>query len=112
MKSNVETRMQNVLDKLGIDLKIAWIPNPHCEKHGLVELTSRTLFIYDEKEEDAWSTFVHEALEWKLKSVTSVYRTIINSLIEALEKVAYQNKEEFLDFIPKLLEEVKKIEQG
>jgi hypothetical protein len=51
----------------------------------------------------------------KLKEVTRVYRTIINGLIETLEKVAYSRKEEFLEFLPqifKLVEEEKKCEQN
>jgi hypothetical protein len=100
--------MQRCLDRLGVPLKVAWAPNKDHEKHGLIELSSRTLFLFDEKEEDAWETFTHELLEYRFKGVCETYRTIINSLIEVLEKVAYKRKEEFLEFIPQILEEVKK----
>jgi hypothetical protein len=100
--------MQRCLDRLSVPLMVVWTPDKNHEKHGLIELTSRTLFLFDEKEEDAWETFTHESLEYRFKGVCETYRTIINSLIEVLEKVAYSRKEEFLEFIPRILEEVKK----
>ncbi len=39
---------------------------------------------------------------FELKEVTRVYRTMINSLIDGYDKMAYQEKEEFIEFIPKL----------
>ena len=45
---------------------------------------------------------MHEALEYKFKRVSQAYRTTINLLIDALEKVVYTRKEEFLEFIPQL----------
>ena len=107
-KAETIKRMQSVLDKLGVSLIIVWISKPHAKVHGEIEASSRTLFLYDSDLEQAWRTLIHETLEWKLKRVTRVYRTIINSLIESLEKVAYQQKEEFLEFLPevfKLIEE-------
>jgi len=115
LKTKVEARMQKILEKLNIPLKVAWTPNPNHDKHGIIEQTSRTIFLFDEKPEDAWQTFMHEALEWKFKRVSQAYRTIINSLIEALEKVVYTRKEEFLEFMPQLfrmVEEEKTIEQA
>jgi len=109
MRPEVQLRMQQIIDHLKIPLKVVWIPNPENRKHGIIEVDSGTLFIFDVKEEDAWQTFIHEILEWKFKSVTRVYRTIINSLIEALEKVVYSRKEEFLEFLPELFKQVELI---
>jgi hypothetical protein len=114
MKPEVQAKMQKCLEKLGIPLNVAWTPNPGRDKHGEIELGSRTLFLYDTEESEAWQTFTHEICEYKFKGVCETYRNIINSLIEALEKVAYKHKEEFLDFIPevlRLVEEEKNIEQ-
>jgi hypothetical protein len=55
------------------------------------------------QEQDAWATFTHEVIEFKLKTVTMIYRTMINSLIDGYEKLVYQEKEEFIEFIPKLI---------
>ena len=114
-RSLAEARMQNILDRLGIPLKVAWTPNPSHNKHGLIEAHSKTLFIFDVKEEDAWQTFTHEILEWKLKALLKVYRDVINGLIEIVEKTCYTKKEEFLEFLPqvfRMVEEEKKHEQN
>lgn len=112
--AKLEVKMQRILDQLNIPLKVAWTPNPDHNKHGIIEQNSRTIFLFDEKPEDAWQTFTHEALEWRFKRVSQAYRTIINSLIETLENIVYTRKEEFLEFMPQLfrmVEEEKTIEQ-
>jgi hypothetical protein len=103
--------MQECVNRLGISLEIAWLPNPEKDKQGEIVLSSKTLFIYSPSESEAWQTLTHEIFEFKFKRVCENYRSIINSLIEALEKVAYQRKEEFLEFIPQVFEEVRKFEQ-
>ena len=113
-RAKAEAKMQKILNKLGIRLRVVWTPNPDHNKHGFIEQNSGTLFLFDKEENEAWQTFIHEALEWKFKHVSQAYRTIINSLIEALEKVVYTRKEEFLEFMPqliKMLEEEKKIDE-
>jgi hypothetical protein len=110
-RRTAQAKMQHVLARLGLPLKVAWTPNGNHDKHGLIEPSSKTLFIFDEGEEEAWQTLIHEILEFKLKGVTSHYRNVINGLIEIIEKSCYQQKEEFLEFIPQVVEEVKKFEQ-
>jgi hypothetical protein len=89
--------MQQNLDRLGIPLIVVWTPNPNKSVHG--EIKENVLCVYDEKPNDVWATFMHEVIEFKLKKVTRVYRSMINSLIEGYEKLAYQEKEEFIEFI-------------
>lgn len=101
-----QERMQKILNRLGIPLTVSWNPNPEHNQHGLIEKDSRTLFIFDVDSGSAWQTFMHEILEWKLTQATRVYRTIINSLMETLEKVAYQNKESCIEFLPRIFREV------
>jgi hypothetical protein len=115
MASVTETqrKMQECLDRLGLPLRVAWTPNKSQDKHGLIEPSSSTLFLFDQSEEDAWQTFLHEVFEWKLKDVTRVYRTTINGLIEIIEKLSYGEKERFLESIPeifKVISEANKIE--
>jgi hypothetical protein len=95
---DVELRMRHCLDRLGISLKVVWAPKACGAKHG--EIASGCLLIYDENEQEAWLTFQHEVYEYKLKEVTGVYRTLINSLIEGYEKLAYDRKEQLLEFLP------------
>ena len=42
----------------------------------------------------------------KLKEVTQVYRTLVNQLIDGYEKLAYQQKERFIEALPKIMEAV------
>ena len=110
-RNSAVDRMQECVNRLGISLEVAWLPNPEKDKQGEIVLSSKTLFIYSPSESEAWQTLTHEIFEFKFKRVCESYRSIINSLIEALEKVAYQRKEEFLEFIPRVFEEVKKTGQ-
>jgi hypothetical protein len=106
----VQTKMQKALYQFGIPLALCWKPDNTKAIHG--ELCENILFIYDTNENDAWDTFVHEILEFKLKKVTAVYRTLINSLIESFEKVCYQQKEEFLESVPKVLELIEELKSS
>jgi hypothetical protein len=101
-------RMQKFLDDLNVPLTAVWIPKPESKRHGEIDEASQTLLIYDADPEQAWKTFIHEILEFKLQDYTRVYRTIINGLIEVLEKTAYAKKEEFLNFCSALMEKAKR----
>ena len=105
----VQQAMQWALDKTGIPLTVIWKPNPNCDRHGEIEVSSGTLFLYDVDPQQAWETFQHELLEWKFKRASRVYRVTVNALIEALEKIVYQNKEQFLDCIPHILKTVEEV---
>jgi hypothetical protein len=102
-RKSTQAKMQNVLARLGLsDLKVVWTPDEKRDKHGLIEESSKTLFLFDHDEGEAWLTFEHEILEFRLKTVTDVYREMANSLIEAFERLAYKRKEQFLDSIPEI----------
>jgi hypothetical protein len=110
VRKSVQTKMQQCLDRLGMPLQVAWTQKPDRDKHGEIELGSRTLFLYDTEESEAWQTLLHEILEWKLKEVSKPYRETINGLIEIIERICYKRKEEFLEAIPnvfKAIEEAK-----
>lgn len=89
----------------GVPLKVTWTPRPDSSKHG--EVASNCLFIYDQNEEEAWATFQHELYEFKFKEVSYAYRTLVNSLIEGFEKLAYERKEKFIEFLPKIADVIK-----
>jgi hypothetical protein len=94
--------MQDVLERLGIPLSVVWTPENNRSIHG--EIRQGTIYIYDHQESEAFATFTHEVIEFKLREVTKVYRVLINNLIDGYEKLAYQQKEDFIEFIPKLIE--------
>ena len=102
VKSELEAKMQKCIDRLGIPLKVLWIPKANSDKHG--EINSGCLFIYDRDECEVWLTFEHEVYEFKFKEVTYAYRTLVNALIGTVEKLVYEKKEKFLEFLPKIAE--------
>jgi hypothetical protein len=109
-RKTVQAKMQDVLIRLNLPLTVTWTPDRERDKHGLIEESSRTIFLFDVDESEAWLTFEHEVLEYRLKAVSDIYREMVNSLIEAFERLAYKRKEEFLESVPnvvKLIEEVK-----
>jgi alcohol dehydrogenase class IV len=99
---SLREQMQEILNRLGITLTVVWTPNSNKPIHG--EIKQNILYVYDEQQSDALATFIHEVIEFKLKEMTKVYRELVNSLIGGYEKLAYQEKEKFIEFIPKLLE--------
>ncbi len=101
-REGVVRRMQEILDKLGIPLSVDWMPDDAASIHG--EIRQDRIYIYDQTETDAFATFTHEIIEFKLKEVNKVYRVLINSLIDGYEKLAYQQEEEFIEFIPILID--------
>jgi hypothetical protein len=111
-KAAVQAKMQRCLDTLGLPIKVVWTPNRNHDKHGLIEESSRTIFLFDEGESEAWATFTHEILEFRLKDVTKTYRSIINALIEVFEQITYQNKEIFLESVPEILKAVEEAQES
>ncbi len=97
----LELRMQKLADSLNIPLRVVWNPDSEAKCHG--EIANRRIVIYDNNEEEAWDTFTHELIEYKLKKVTNIYKETVNALIEVLQKVAYTEKESFIESIPVLI---------
>lgn len=65
VKVNNDTveRMQSCLDTLSIPLTVVWVPNRNTDKHGEINLNSKTLLIFDDNEKEAWFTFEHEVYD-------------------------------------------------
>ena len=103
-RKSVQADMEHVLARLGLSLRVAWTPNRNHDEHGLID--SGTVFLFDETESEAWATFTHEILEFRLKDVTKTYRTVVNALIEVFERLTYERKETFLESIPEILKTI------
>jgi hypothetical protein len=99
--TNLELRMQKLVDSFNIALRVVWSPDPKAKCHG--EIVNRCIIIYDVNEGEVWDTFIHEIIEYKLKKVTNVYRETVNALIDVIQKVAYTEKESFIETIPTLI---------
>ncbi len=57
-------------------------------------------------------TFEHGVYEYKFKEVTRAYRAVINGLIGAVEKLAYERKEGFLELLPRVSEVIRQERGG
>lgn len=105
-KESVIEKMQKCIDVLGVPLKICWIPTSSSLKHG--EIKNGTIFLYDRIESETWKTFTHEIIEYRLQKFTRPYRMLINGLIDVIEKLIYEQKEELIESIPLLIETIDK----
>lgn len=90
--------MNQILQRLGLtSWQAIWDPDSSQPKRGQSFPQTRVILIHDKDPEAVIETLVHEALEVKLRGVLRPYREAINSLIQAFEKVTYQQKEDFLE---------------
>lgn len=106
-ESKLQTRMQKALYRLNLPLQVVWAPNENMPVHG--EIKQYTIYIYDKNQKDALATFEHEVYEYKFKEVTRLYRSMVNSLLDVIEKETYARKEAFFDFLPVLEETMKNL---
>jgi len=100
---STEERMSEVCKRLGMPFKVAWTPDPSMSEHGKVDLKNRVIHIFDLNERDAWATLTHEILELKIRPLLSFYRSLVNTLIEFIEKHVYREKEKFLESLPEIM---------
>lgn len=101
----VQNQMQEALSRLGVNLIVQWKPDKAKPNHG--EIKGNVIFLYSDNEAEAWTTFTHEVTEYKLQNVTRPYRLLVNNLIEAVEKSIYAEKEQFIDFLPKMVDVIR-----
>ncbi|MBL7080133.1 hypothetical protein ISS39_07410 [Candidatus Bathyarchaeota archaeon] len=96
--------MNQTLQHLGLrNWKALWDPDPSQPNRGQVLPRSQLILVHDEDPDAARETLIHEALEIKLRGVLRPYREAVNSLIQAFEKITYQQKEDFLDDLAPLV---------
>ena len=110
LNKSVQSRMQECLNSLGINLKVLWQPDCTKTVHG--EIKGNVIFLYDAEASEVWQTFAHEVTEYKLQAVTRPYRILVNNLIEAFEKSIYCEKEQFIDFLPKMIDSIKQSQKS
>ncbi len=106
----VQKQMQDCLDQLGISLIVLWKPDTSKSVHG--EIKGNVIFLFDSGKAEAWSTFTHVVTEYKLQAVTRACRILVNNLIEVVEKSIYAEKEQFIEFLPKMIEVIKQRQVG
>jgi len=107
-RKNVEARMNQLLERLGLNFTVQWRPDPAKKTHGNINLNHGIIHIYDKTESAAWTTLEHEVLELGFRKVTTLYQNVINNLIAIIEKEVYNRKESFLESLPLILKEFEK----
>lgn len=102
--ASVEDRMNAFCSRLGLPFTVVWTPDhPSMANHGLVDPKNHVIHIFDLNENDAWATLTHEVLELNIRPLLSLYRNLVNVLIEFIEKHVYQEKEKFLESLPETM---------
>jgi len=83
--------MNELVKRLNLPLTVSHVPNLDGGRHA--EIKGNVILIYDAEEETAWTSLLHEVVEYRLKTVTSTYRRLVNKLIEFVEAEVYAQKE-------------------
>ena len=91
-------KANNALIHLGLGHWIVcWLPDSSYPIRGRVVPEKLLIEIYDLDEEAAWSTFIHEIVEIKMRSALRPYRILVNKLIEGYQELADGEKDRFIE---------------
>ena len=86
---------------MGYELKVLWLPTKVSNKSG--EVKTNLICIYDEHRETAIETLKHEFIDYLIAKPYLLQLKITNKLIESINEMAYQMKEELVDKLSRLL---------
>ena len=99
MTDDLETRMNAVLERMGIPLAAVWLPSDNPEEHARINLEEGLAMVFDKDERQALTSLFHEVLEYRIRKVIHPYRSLVNKLIELVEAEFYAQKEKVLSEI-------------
>jgi len=75
-------------------------------------MEDKIILLHDKDREKARETFAHEILEIRMRAIVRPWRVTVNSLIEAMEKIYYEEKERAIDaMLPFTLKEIDEIQE-
>jgi len=100
-------RLQKLLNH-GYDLKVKWLPKvKHMEENGKYrvcgEIIGKTIYVYDEDEEEAVKTLRHEIIEHLLYTYERNYVAFINCLIKLFNEMQRRKREDLVEKIVGIL---------
>lgn len=104
---SIEERLKNELKalkrKAGItdDLEVIWAPDADSKLSG--EVKGKKIYIYEEDEEKAVNTLIHEFIDLLVSRALEPYISLVNVMIKLLNDIAYRRKEETIETIVRLL---------
>ena len=87
-------RLKNTLN-MGYELKVLWLPTKASNKSG--EVKTNLICIYDEHRETAIETLKHEFIDYLIAKPYLLQLKITNKLIESINEIAYQMKEDLVE---------------
>jgi len=101
-------RLQKLLNH-GYELEVKWLPKvKRTEKNGKYrvcgEIIGKTIYIYDEDEDEAVKTLRHEIIEHLLYTYEKSYVQFINYLIKFFNEVQRTKREKFVEKIAKCID--------
>lgn len=103
-----EEKAMATLTRLGYSQwRVCWSPYTTYLIRGRVVPERQVIEIYDSDEEAAWSTFIHEVVEIKLRSALRPYRVLVNKLIEGYQELADSEKDKFIEGLNDVFELVR-----
>ncbi|MEM2191684.1 MAG: hypothetical protein QXW77_02980 [Candidatus Hadarchaeales archaeon] len=87
--------------KTGYELRVVWNPDGNNRLSGRVD--GNTIYIFDEKIEEAVKTLKHEFLDYVISKIIEPYRNVANKLIMLLNEETYRRKEEIIENLCELI---------
>lgn len=99
-------RLRRLLDLP--ELQVKWMPGHARYLKGRPlsgEVVSNTIFIYDDREDTALKTLLHEVLEkFIVESSENDYVILVNNLIEAFNEIQRRRRHGLVEKITKLID--------
>ena len=83
------------------ECKISWIPKTESKKEG--EVLGKTIHIYSCNLEDAIHTLQHEFFDILVCRTNKPYVEVINTLLSVISEKTYQEKEEVVEILVRLI---------
>jgi len=99
LESTLECLKQTL--NLGYELQVKWVPNRDGKLSG--EVKNECIYIYEEKEDEALETLVHEFLDYALSKTIEPYKQVTNKLITLINEEAYKRKEKLTESLSKFV---------
>jgi len=109
----LEKELTQVLPALGLHgWTVIWSPANSPKERGRAMMEDKIILLHDKDREKARETFAHEILEIRMRAIVRPWRVTVNSLIEAMEKIYYEEKERAIDaMLPFTLKEIDEIQE-
>jgi len=110
LKLHEELKRLQQISKLGLGLRIAWVPSPEKALSG--EVKGDIIYIYEEDGQKAIEVLRHEVLDHLVSKAIEPYRMVTNELIKLINRVSYEKKEEIIGALCRLFEVKRQEDQG